>query len=290
MNIEATHLGHQSNYPQQYDPSVLVAVPRQLNRDQYAIEANGLPFEGVDVWHAYEFSFLTQKGTPIVGVLKIVYPCNNPFLVESKSLKLYLNSFNMSRFGNTKSEGIPQITNTIETDLSNLLACNIEVNYFGHNTQTAPSDFDGFTVLEENATFDQLQFNSYTENPSLLKISEKTGEIKWVSHLLRSNCKITHQPDWGSIFIQMKGKKLPTPESFLQYIVSLRNENHFHEEICEMVFVRLLEKYDPKEMSVTCMYTRRGGIDINPVRVLSDTTLPKNIVQCSQLSKPAFRQ
>ena len=290
MNIEATHLGRQSDYPQQYDPSVLVAVPRQLNREQYKIKDNDLPFGGVDVWHIYEFSFLTKKGAPVIGVLKIVYPCNNPFLVESKSLKLYLNSFNMSYFGDTKTEGISLVIKTIKTDLTALLACNVEVNYFGHDTQTTPSDFDGFIVLEENATFDQLQFSSYTEKPTLLENSEKSGEIKWASHLLRSNCKITHQPDWGSIFVQMKGKTLPTPESFLQYIVSLRNENHFHEEICEMVFVRLLEKYKPKELSITCMYTRRGGIDINPVRVLAGTPLPKNMVQCSQLSKPAFRQ
>ena len=106
MTIEATHLGRQSAYPQQYDPSVLVAVPRHLNRGQYNIEEQNLPFEGIDVWHAYEFSFLTQKGAPVVGLLKITYSCNNEFLVESKSLKLYLNSFNMSRYGKTKTQGV----------------------------------------------------------------------------------------------------------------------------------------------------------------------------------------
>ena len=110
MNIENTHLGKQSSYPQRYDPSVLVAVPRILNRKQHGISNAKLPFSGFDVWHAYEFSFLTDKGSPVVGILKIVYPCTSEFLVESKSLKLYLNSFNMDKFGSSKANGIKLTT------------------------------------------------------------------------------------------------------------------------------------------------------------------------------------
>lgn len=290
MTIEATHLGRQSAYPQQYDPSVLVAVPRHLNREQYNIEEQNLPFEGVDVWHAYEFSFLTLKGAPVAGLLKIVYPCNNEFLVESKSLKLYLNSFNMSHYGATKSNGISEVISIISSDLSALLKCNVDVHFFDHNAQNAYSDFTDFSVLEEQIDFDQLECTLYTETPALFENSTDGGEIKWATHLLRSNCKITHQPDWGSLFIHMKGEKLPKPESFLKYVVSLRNENHFHEEICEMVFKRIFDLFKPEQLMITCMYTRRGGIDINPVRILSGTELPCNLIDCILLSQPAFRQ
>lgn len=290
MNIEATHLGRQSTYPQQYDPLVLVAVPRHLNREQYNIEEQSLPFEGVDVWHAYECSFLTIKGAPIVGLLKIVYPCNNEFLVESKSLKLYLNSFNMSGFGATKTESISEVVSIIRRDLSTLLKCAVNVHFFDHNAQNANSDFAYFSVLEEQIDFDQLECSIYTETSNLLETSTVGGEINWATHLLRSNCKITHQPDWGSLFIHMKGEKLPTPESLLQYIVSLRNENHFHEEICEMVFKRIVDLYAPEQLMITCMYTRRGGIDINPVRVLPGTALPSAIINPERMIRASFRQ
>lgn len=290
IQIESTHLGKHRIYPQHYNPSVLVAVPRILNRQQYGISNEHLPFHGFDIWHAYEFSFLTLKGTPVVGLLKIVYPCNNEFLVESKSLKLYLNSFNMSQYGKTVAQGIVLVLEIITTDLSKLLKCKVEVHFFDHKAQQATSDFNAFTILEELVDFDQLNCSNYTETPALLQTSPNGGEINWGTHLLRSNCKITHQPDWGSIFIALKGTKLPTPESFLQYIVSLRNENHFHEEICEMVFKRIFDIFSPNELMVTCMYTRRGGIDINPVRVLPSTTMPANLLNCTLLSQPSFRQ
>jgi 7-cyano-7-deazaguanine reductase len=290
MNIEATHLGHQSAYPQQYDPSVLVAVPRHLNREQYNIEEQNLPFEGIDVWHAYEFSFLTQKGTPVVGLLKITYPCNNPSLVESKSLKLYLNSFNMSKYGETRNKDIDEATRIVTRDLSELLKCEVSVRFFDHKAQPAASDFDEYSILEELVDFDNLSCSTYTETPELLKERPENGEVKWGTHLLRSNCKITHQPDWGSLYIYMNGEKLPSPESFLQYIVSLRNENHFHEEICEMVFKRLNDIFSPEKLMVACMYTRRGGIDINPVRVLPGTALPVSLVSTNSLTRVSFRQ
>lgn len=290
MTIEATHLGRQSAYPQQYDPSVLVAVPRHLNRGQYNIEEQNLPFEGIDVWHAYEFSFLTKKGAPVVGLLKITYPCNNEFLVESKSLKLYLNSFNMSRYGKTKTQGVKEVLQAITSDLSQLLKCEVGVRFFDHKAHAASSDFNDYSILEELVDFDSLSCNTYTESPELLKESSNNGEIKWGTHLLRSNCKITHQPDWGSLYIYMKGKKLPSHESFLQYIVSLRNENHFHEEICEMVFKRLIDIFSPEKLMVACMYTRRGGIDINPVRVMPGTDLPASLTNSAFLTRMSFRQ
>ncbi|MBN2806780.1 MAG: NADPH-dependent 7-cyano-7-deazaguanine reductase QueF [Prolixibacteraceae bacterium] len=290
MSIEATHLGRQSSYPQHYDPSVLVAVPRILNRQQYGISNKHLPFHGFDVWHAYEFSFLTLHGMPVAGMLKIVYPCNNEFLVESKSLKLYLNSFNMSPYGKTLAQGIEDVLKIITTDLSKLLQCTVNVNFFNHKAQPADSDFDNFSMLEELIDMDKLSCNTYIENPELLKNSSNSNPIKWGSHLLRSNCKITHQPDWGSMFLHMEGASLPTPESFLQYLVSLRNENHFHEEICELVFKRLMDKFSPEKLMVACLYTRRGGIDINPVRILHGTTLPASLVNPAIPTRVTFRQ
>ena len=281
MQIEATHLGKRSSYPQHYDPGVLVAVPRILNREQYGIVNEALPFSGVDVWHAYEFSFLTRKGAPVAGLLKLVYPAESEFLVESKSLKLYLNSFNMDHYGETRQQGITEVVSIIRKDLTELLKCEVAVLYFNHQTQPAKSGFEKFSILEEQVDFDNLQCDKYSENPALLDTATSSGQIKWGTHLLRSNCKITHQPDWGS---------LPTPESFLKYIISLRNENHFHEEICEMVFKRIVDKYNPKRLMVACLYTRRGGIDICPVRALHDSALPENLTKASCLTEKTYRQ
>ncbi|MFA9392265.1 MAG: NADPH-dependent 7-cyano-7-deazaguanine reductase QueF [Prolixibacteraceae bacterium] len=290
MVIEATHLGQQSSYPQHYDPSVLVAVPRILNRRQYQLSNDELPFQGFDIWHAYEFSFLLNNGVPLTGILKLVYPCTNEFLVESKSLKLYLNSFNMDQFGDSADEAKEKTVSIIKTDLQKLLACEVAVTLFSSSTEKQGNDFDEFQILENELQLNELNCSRYTEDPELLKTALKGGKIKWGTHLLRSNCKITFQPDWGSIFIQMDSRQLPSPESFLTYIVSLRNENHFHEEICEMVFKRLLDKFQPEELMVTCLYTRRGGIDINPTRSLRGNNFPQNLILSSKYDQAAFRQ
>jgi 7-cyano-7-deazaguanine reductase len=290
MSIEGTHLGQQSSYPQHYAPEVLVAVPRSLNREQYHLSNKNLPFIGFDVWHAYEFSFLTKNGLPVATLIKLVYPSNNEYLVESKSLKLYLNSFNMEQFGINREEGLKLSTKIIRDDLEKLLGCPVEVGYFDHDAQEMSFDFQDYQIVEELIATQQLCCNEYTENPGLLTPSSQTGKIKWGTHLLRSNCKITHQPDWGSLFISMKGEQIPTAESFIKYIVSLRNENHFHEEICEMVFKRIIDRFAPEQLSITCMYTRRGGIDINPTRSLSRQDLPTNLLQANTKDKPAFRQ
>lgn len=290
ITVEATHLGKKSNYPQHYDKSVLVAVPRILNREQYNISNENLPFTGVDVWHAYEFSFLLQNGLPVVGTLKISYPCDNEFLVESKSLKLYLNSFNMEIFGKSLNEGIRLSIEKIKNDLSELLKCDVLVTFFNHNAPKSAIDFTDFEILEDLIDVSTINCSNYSEKPELLEKSNNSGEIRWGSHLLRSNCKITNQPDWGAIFIQMKSKQLPTPESIIKYIVSLRNENHFHEEICEMVYKRLFDKFSPNDLMVTCMYTRRGGIDINPIRSLKGNNHPKTLYKTTANDQPIFRQ
>ena len=138
---------------------------------------------------------------------------------------------------------------------------------------------------------ESVNFQSFSENPALLVPTQSNlQEIKVATHLLRSNCKITHQPDWGSAFIYLKGKQIPDLTSLLQYLVSIRNENHFHEEICEMVYKRLLDVFQPESLMVTCIYTRRGGIDICPVRVSSEELLPKNLINPDKLSFKLLRQ
>ena len=289
--IEGKVLGKQISHPREYAPEILVAVPRKLNREQYDIQDNKLPFVGVDAWHAYELGFLTEKGLPVAGVLKLVYNCDSKFLVESKSLKLYLNSFNMGRYGVDREEGTALVLETIRKDLSELLKVEVDVS-FHKKYDTSSFDFDGFELLEEIPGADSVTFDTYKEDESLLSASltDSFNELKVSTNLLRSNCKITHQPDWGSAFIHIKSKHQIDKVALLKYLVSIRDENHFHEEICEMLYKRLLDKFKPEILMVACLYTRRGGIDICPVRANKKEHLPKNIIQAKILTSPSFRQ
>ncbi len=289
MASEDRFLGKQVKYPQHYAPEMLVAVPRYLNREQYELKEKALPFVGVDVWHAYELSFLTEKGLPVTGVLKLVYPSDNPSLVESKSLKLYLNSFNMDRFGTTKQEGIKIVLNNIQSDLNQLLETNVELSFHQEESNNCCYDFDDYKVLENMPEAESTSFDQYTEDPELLSSSGVSG-IKVATHLLRSNCKITHQPDWGSAYIYLRSHNSPDKTSLLKYLVSIRNENHFHEEICEMIYKRLWDKFNPEELMVSCIYTRRGGIDICPVRSSHKHLLPKHLSNSKLLSHKLLRQ
>ena len=288
---ESKYLGKKVEYPKRYSPELLIAVSRKVNRKDYNIEESNLPFTGVDVWHAYELSFLTKNGLPVAGLLKVVYPCSNPFIVESKSLKLYLNSFNMERYGETPEEGIVILKRIIKKDLSELLKTEVEVCIFFKEDHAQPFDFDGFSLLEEKPGVRDIRFDTFKESPELLEIeNKKSFTIKISTHLLRSNCKVTFQPDWGSAFIYMKGTNKPSEVSLLRYLVSFRNENHFHEEVCEMIYKRLWDIYSPEELAVTCVYTRRGGIDISPVRVSHQRLLPQNLANVNVLSRKLMRQ
>ena len=265
---EAKVLGQKVTYPQHYDASVLVAIPRQWNRDYLNISEHDLPFVGTDVWHAYELSFLTKRGLPVVGVLKLSISADSPEIVESKSLKLYLNSFNMSSYGNSRAEGITQVKAIIKEDLSHLLHTTVEVGFV--DRITALSSFeDDFEVLEKALDIDQLDITIYSEDEALLESTLGGGVLQVKSELLRSNCKVTNQPDWGDVFVYMRGEHLPSKVSLLKYIVSFRNEQHFHEEICEAIYERLNRIFSPKRLMVACLYTRRGGVDICPVRASS---------------------
>lgn len=290
ISNEGKVLGKQVDYPKSYSPEILVAVPRYLNRAQYNIEEDNLPFIGYDVWHAYEFSFLTKKGLPVTGLLKLVYPSDSPSIVESKSLKLYLNSYNMERLGDNVEEGVQIAQQRIQEDLTHLLETEVELNLITKSINPN-NDFKSYSVLEESEDLENVEFKAYNEAPELLK-GEKSelNRIKIASHLLRSNCKVTHQPDWGSIFIDIESNYEIDKIALLQYLVSFRNENHFHEEICEMAYKRLWDTFAPSQLAVTCIYTRRGGIDICPVRVSQASLLPIYLVNEKVLSEKLLRQ
>ena len=178
----------------------------------------------------------------------------------------------MERFGTTDIiEASARLKEAVSFDLSNLLETNVECT-FNRGQTHRPFNTSGFACLEDQLDMGLIDFEHYNESPDILQVDEEASQmagliaINEYSSLLRSNCRVTNQPDWGDIFIWMQGKEVPTQTSLLQYIVSMRKENHFHEEICECVFTRLFDKFLPEELLVGCLYTRRGGIDINPVR------------------------
>ncbi len=285
-------LGKSVSFPKSYCPEILVAVPRAQNREIYGIqEANPL-FYGFDSWHAYETGFILDNGMPVTGLLKIAYPSDSPCIVESKSLKLYLGSYNMTPMGKDKAKAISHFEQRVKKDLGELLSSSVKVCFYTEPAASLPFDFAEYSILEDQLPVENLHFSVYTENPAFLTedIRDEAGELKIGSHLLKSNCKITNQPDWGSMYIHLKGQLLPSAPSLLKYIVSMRNENHFHEEICEMTYKRLTDIFHPDILMVSCLYTRRGGIDICPSRANHPDYLPKNLIQTHVLTQRTFRQ
>lgn len=262
--------------PDTVDTTLLVGIPRHLNRQAYDIKEDSLPFVGVDAWNAYEFSTLLKNGFPVSGWLKFTYPANSPNIVESKSMKLYLNSFNMAKLIES-TDDIWMIEDRITSDLREVLKTEeVEVFLRWGDIDTVRPITGDFTSLEHYCNIKKMEFNDYNEHAGILEVVQSIGRYeRWRSYSLRSNCRVTNQPDFGDIFVHIKGDKTVTPESLLKYIVSMRKENHFHEEIVEMVYKRLYDLIDPEELFVACLYSRRGGIDINPVRATSNQVLYK---------------
>jgi len=282
-------LGDSVSYGTRYDRSLLCAIPRRENRSRYAIDDKTLPFVGQDSWHAYEPGFITKSGLPVAGLLKIVIPANSPYLVESKSLKLYLNSFNMEPLGTSRGEAISCYISMIQRDLSELLESDVQAA-FHDKEEFLSSDFDHYPLLEDQSFAENLDFLHFKETPELLKKKPISSPEFWCCHLLRSNCRVTHQPDWGSAYIHVEGNNGITPESLLQYLVSFREESHFHEEVCEMIYKRIYDLINPQKLSVTCIYTRRGGIDICPQRCSHKDLITLPLAHPRQLTKRLLRQ
>lgn len=280
------HLGRITGYKSTYDPSLLVREPRINNRKHLGIDDNNAPFGGYDIWNAYEVSCLTEKGMPIAAIAKIVYPAKNKYIVESKSIKLYMNSFNMQVFTGSAIKIVQDLQDTIAKDLSNLLETDVKV--YVRLAAGVSDDLyyppvfanKDYPTLENTIDVTLINSKSYVEDPNILSalpIPESTVQ-RFHSALLKSNCRVTSQPDWGDVYIHYKGKFHINPTSLLQYIVSFRDECHFHEEICETIYMRLFSKFQPEELVVSCLYVRRGGIDINPTRASNYSLLDKALI------------
>lgn len=266
--IASTHLGKKITPQNSYDPSLLVAVPRYENRAQYNIDNTNLPFDGWDVWHGYEFSCLTENGIPVTRLLKLKYRCTSDYIVESKSLKLYLNSFNMTHNGCSTADCLKICKSIIKNDLQKILNTEVIIDFIDNYTEKREifSNFNNIAVYidEKNITI-----QNFKEAPNLLETEDSQARNKYhfLFDSLRSNCRVTHQPDFGDVFIYYNSNKHIKEESLFKYLCSFRTEFHFHEECCEMIFKRLYDILEPEdELFVCALYTRRGGIDINPVR------------------------
>ena len=296
VDIASKHLGKVggAGYSDQYNPDLLVAIPRNLNREAYGIEENNLPFVGSDVWNCYEVSAITTKGRPVAGMMKITYPSDSQFHVESKSIKLYLNSFNMTKMGDTERECIVSMEQRVEKDLSTRLKTDVKAKLFT-NSYAPEFDMDrqGFIRLDALVDLDTVEFNVFKSDASQLKGTDDvvTDEVvKISSDLLRSNCRVTNQPDWGDVYIHMEGVNTPDYESIARYIVSHRQVSHFHEEIVEMVFTHLTQAYKPNKLMVAALYTRRGGLDINPIRATHQDMIPVAFTSTDFINRKTLRQ
>ncbi|MGJ8682840.1 NADPH-dependent 7-cyano-7-deazaguanine reductase QueF [Paraglaciecola sp.] len=258
-------LGKNTDYKENYAPELLQAVPRSMNRQELNL-TNELPFHGCDRWNGYELSWLNNKGKPQVAILRCEVPATSENLIESKSFKLYLNSFNQSTFLD-----FTEVTRVLCKDLSACAKEQVKVELF------APSQFNQLSVNQFSSTsIDTLdiEVNQYQLNPTLLKTTDEKVEEWLSSDLLKSNCLITNQPDWGSVFIKYQGNKIQH-ESLLRYIISFRQHNEFHEQCVERIFCDIMHNCQPDKLSVYARYTRRGGLDINPFRSNFENIYPE---------------
>ena len=238
-------LGKSTDYRDTYDASLLQGVPRSLNRDPLGLHADALPFVGGDIWTLYELDYASVN------------------LVESKSFKLYLNSFNQTTFNSWED-----VQATLERDLRACAQGNVAVSLYRLNELEGQpiAHFNGACIDDQDIEVESYEFSTdYLENAASGKVVEET----LVSHLLKSNCLITHQPDWGSVQIQYRGPKIDR-EKLLRYLVSFRHHNEFHEQCVERIFNDIQRFCHPETLSVYARYTRRGGLDINPWRTNTD--------------------
>lgn len=252
-------LGRQSAYISNYTPELLFPIPRQDKRHEIGLSSGtSLPFFGYDIWNHYEVSWLNSKGKPMVALVQIIYDCRSPFIIESKSMKLYFNSFNQ-----TKIQDIHDLKRMITHDISQNIQAPAEVHLFLLNESCC---LQHIQALKATCIDDlDISCSEYVVNPKILKTHPKTVTENLYSNLLKSNCLVTLQPDWGSIEIQYTGPQIDKA-SLLRYIVSFRNHNEFHEQCIERIFVDLLNYCTPQDLTVIGRYTRRGGLDINPIR------------------------
>ena len=268
-SLKSLKLGQKTEYASQYDRTLLQPVPRALNRDGLGITQNQ-PFTiGADIWTAYEISWLNEKGLPQVAIADIYLDYQSQNLIESKSFKLYLNSFNQSKFADFNA-----VQQTMQRDLIECAQGDVKVRL----NPVAVYDSQKIDHLQGDCIDEQdIEITSYEFNADWLKdcVSDEIVEEKLVSHLLKSNCLITNQPDWGTLHIHYVGNKIDH-EKLLRYVVSFRQHNEFHEQCVERIFCDLMHYAKPEKLTVYARYTRRGGLDINPFRSNFEN-LPENL-------------
>jgi 7-cyano-7-deazaguanine reductase len=260
-------LGKAVAYRDEYDPALLCPFPRSAKRAEIGL-TGALPFAGYDLWNAYELSWLAPGGKPVVAMAEFRFPCTSPFLVESKSFKLYLNSLNQTRFADSTEVAV-----NIERDLSIACGATAQVRLLPL-AAFAGAAIDGLP----GRCLDDLEvsIDRYDLDSSLLDGSADPGlvvEETLHSHLLKSNCLVTRQPDWASVLIRYRGPRI-NPAALLRYLVSYRRHSEFHEQCVERIFTDLLRCCRPERLTVYARYTRRGGLDINPFRSNFETELP----------------
>ncbi|MFC5498741.1 NADPH-dependent 7-cyano-7-deazaguanine reductase QueF [Caenimonas terrae] len=272
---EQSLLGKPAPYVDRYDPSLLFPLSRRPKRDELGLSAT-LPFFGADLWTAFELSWLTLRGKPQVAIAHVTVPCETPNIVESKSFKLYLNSFTNSRFASAD-----EVRDRIRADIS-------EAAWRGAATQSSvgvklllPDQFDKEPVHElDGLSLDRLDIEctDYQPRPELLTAAfdEKPVDETLTSNLLKSNCLVTGQPDWGSVQIRYSGPQIDQG-GLLRYLVSFRNHNEFHEQCVERIFMDVWRRCKPAKLMVYARYTRRGGLDINPWRTSHPGAPPPNV-------------
>ena len=259
-------LGKPTAYRDEYDAGLLCPFPRAPKRLELGLEG-ALPFHGCDLWNAYELSWLDGRGKPVVGMAEFRFPCDSPFLVESKSFKLYLNSFNQTRFVDPAT-----VTATLERDLAGASGATVVVRLLPLAAASAAGEDLPGTCLDAL----DIAVDRYDYAPELLDgaacpvmVVEETLH----SHLLKSNCLVTRQPDWASVLIRYRGPGIDHA-ALLRYLISFRRHSEFHEQCVERIFTDLLHHCRPERLTVYARYTRRGGLDINPFRSNFENELP----------------
>jgi 7-cyano-7-deazaguanine reductase len=278
---EQSQLGKSSAYIDQYDPSLLFPLPRAPKREEIGLQGSQMPFFGADLWTAFELSWLNPRGKPQVALAHFTIPCETPNLIESKSFKLYLNSFN-----NTRLADAAEVQSRLRTDLAEALwrgsdqkgSIGVKIIGLDRFDQEMVQELDGLLLDRLD-----VECTQYQPAPELLRANHEEAPVTetLVSHLLKSNCRVTGQPDWGSVQIAYSGPQIDQ-EGLLQYLVSFRNHNEFHEQCVERIFMDIWTRCRPIKLSVYARYTRRGGLDINPFRTSHPGALPGNVRSARQ--------
>lgn len=252
-----SELGNQSDYDPHYNPDRLFPIARAPKREEINLSTD-LVFYGFDYWNHYEVSWLNPKGKPIVATATIIYDCHSPMIIESKSMKLYFNSLNNSTFNSPQ-----ELETIIQKDIATRIQADVTVMIHPLGSGVSPDvaeRLDGICLDDLD-----IECSVYQVDSSFLKTSTDRVTETLTSDLLKSNCLVTHQPDWGSVAIEYTGPQIDR-EGLLKYIVSFRNHNEFHEQCIERIYVDILNTCKPESLTVNGRYTRRGGLDINPVR------------------------